>query len=85
MTLRYTEEERAAFLRTRPELQYTSIERIEWELDIGDARISLELAERYFFWLMVLFDPEAPDLLKDVAAQMIYLTGFMDAKQGKSL
>lgn len=85
MTLRHTAEERAAFLRDRPDLAYASQRQVEYELDIDDARIALELAERYFQWLMVIFDPEAPDVLKDAACQMIYLQGFMDAKSGKDL
>jgi hypothetical protein len=34
---------------------------------------------------MILFDPEASDMHKDVAAQMIYITGFMDAKARRDL
>jgi hypothetical protein len=29
--------------------------------------------------------PGGPDLYKDIAAQMIYLAGFLDAKAGKDL
>jgi hypothetical protein len=54
-------------------------------MDIDDARLALELAERYLTWLMILLDPEAPDVWKDTAAQMIYLTGYLDAKAGKDL
>ena len=85
MTLRYIGEERAAFIREHPGLEYASQRQVEWEMDIDDARIALDLAERYFQWLMILFDPEAPDLYKDIAAQMIYLAGFLDAKARKDL
>ena len=84
-TLRYTSEERAAFIREHPGLEYMSQQRIEYEMNIDEAVIALELAERYLQWEMILLDPEAPHLHKDIAAQMIYLTGFMDAKAGKDL
>ena len=54
-------------------------------MEIDDAARSLALAERYMQWLMVILDPESPPELKTVAAEMIYLTCFMDLRAGKGL
>jgi hypothetical protein len=81
----YTDEERTVFLRDHPDLQYSSRQLIEQEMSIEDARISLEVAERYMSWLLILNEPESPAELRTIAAEMIYLHGFMDAKQGRDL
>ena len=85
MTLRYTGEERAAFIREHRGLEYASSQHVEREMEIDDAARSLALAERYMQWLMVILDPESPAELKTVAAEMIYLTCFMDLRAGKGL
>jgi hypothetical protein len=81
----YPDEDVAAFVREHREAGYWSRRRVEQEMSIDDAARSLALAERYLAWLMILLDPEAGDELKSIAAEMIYLTGHIDAKFGQGL
>jgi hypothetical protein len=81
----YTQEEGVAFLRGRPDLAYASRHRIELEMGIDDANRSLELASRYLALLTLILDPEADDEYKIIAAEMIYLQGYLDRAHGVGL
>lgn len=81
----YTAEERAAFILGKHHLAYASRREIEGEMQVDEARNSLELAERYMAFLMLILDPEADDESKGIAMEMIYLKGYLDATAGVAL